>query len=299
MRHWIVAAALLAWMAGVDASTHCEAYLDEEASAAERLYEMQSQPACADQIGPLMEEVAASVAQPLDTAGKSVEEVDDAAHERHALQAMVVTWRLRETLRNADIAAARRHVDELSQLIQAADEDVIDDAQLQLVAILDVLDGRTPPPDSTKALAARPDWVLTFGYCGTPLVMYLYGASTMPGAADAWLALGRPDYAVSSLLQSEWETAVALGTTPPRLREFAEAMLGPGSWKREVRVALQGIRMVKGIDGLQATLPLFGHALPLPIGYHSGSSDDAVMFTHPAEAAELMRSALLGPDATE
>lgn len=296
MRAWIVSLALLGGMAGADAAA-CRVEIDPEASDHERLFELQMQPACAAEVARLMSKVEAELAQPLQTSGLSEEDAEYASEERLGLMTMVAAWKLREALRAGDIAGARKRIGELTSLTSARDQDEGDELPEQLTAILGVLDGRVPPPDPRKGPAAKPDWVLQYGFCGTPLVMYRHAASSMPTAADAWLALGRPDLAISQLLADEWEIALSLGTAPPRLREYVEAMLGPGSWEREVRVALQGIRLRHEVDGVHASLPLLGYALPLPVGYKSWHQEHAVMFTSPAEIAEQVRESLLGSDA--
>ena len=100
---------------------------------------------------------------------------------------------------------------------------------------------------------------------------------------------------MSAVLAAEWTEALRLGMVPPQLVEYVGLLLGPGSYEREIEMALNGIRLEKRLDGMHASLPVFGHTLPLPVGWQSRDGK-TVRFDSANEVAAFVRPILLGRD---
>ncbi len=167
------------------------------------------------------------------------------------------------------------------------------DGETASPGIIDILEGKVPAaPRPIPAVGAN--WELMFGWCGTPAASWHHDALNQPIAADAWLGVNRPDLALNALLVDQWVSGLSLGMAPPRLREFGERFMGPGTYAREVERALAGIQILEGPDGRRATLPMFGELLPVPLGYRTWNAAEPTIFQTPADIASYLRPLLLG-----
>ncbi|MCU0755477.1 MAG: hypothetical protein MUE46_10200 [Xanthomonadales bacterium] len=230
--------------------------------------------------------LSSSLVRPL--SGDELEDPETDAENRGTLAWLVASQRVRLALEANDVATARTH---LRKLPNPPAQEFLEHATIIRPQILDILDGKAAPPD--PRFNTPPNWILAQGFCGTPLVTYLRIDQMQLSVADAWRAMGRPDLAIAQVLGDEWTKALSLGTVPPRLREHAEAWLGTGGYEREVEIALRGLRLEKGVTGTHLTLPLFGHALPLPVGYQSWDEPEPTRFPSAEAAAEFYRAWLL------
>lgn len=91
-------------------------------------------------------------------------------------------------------------------------------------SLVAILSGQGDPGVRPAPAAPAIPWVLD-GFtwtCGTARFQWMIQHMAMPGEADAWLALGRTDLALSRYLDAEWLRAAADRSVPLRLREFAE-----------------------------------------------------------------------------
>ncbi len=191
----------------------------------------------------------------------------------------------------------RRDVDPAGEddpRVERAVQEMMQDFAPRYAGIRDILDGRVAPPATPARFDALPDWTLQFGFCGTPMLMFWHDTTDFPETEDAWIAVGREDLAVSSLLQRQWVEAMQLGTTPPRLREYGERMFGIDGYRREVESALAGIRIDDTPTGRTAFIPLLGQWLPLPTAIQSYDQEQPQRFDSPEALAEWLRPMLLG-----
>jgi len=165
-------------------------------------------------------------------------------------------------------------------------------ARARWASIAAILDGAAPPV-RTAIAAPTADWTLQFGGCGTPAMMFAFQALRVPGEADAWLAVGRPEIALQSLIAEQWILAVSLGMAPPRLRELADRAIGNSRYEAEVDAALAAIRIEPRPDGRYASMPLFGIVVPLPLGVKSWRDEQSTTFTDAGQIAAYLRPKLL------
>jgi hypothetical protein len=208
---------------------------------------------------------------------------------------------LRHALLHRDRLAIERSMAALERMTGERDGVRVDDTSEMFGAfeqrgpeIRRILDGRIAPPPIASRLDAVPDWTLQFGFCGTPLMMFYREATAFPEAEDAWIAVGREDLAIQSLLQRQWVAAIGLGMAPPRLREYGERIFGNGGYRREVESALAGIRIDDTATGRTAFIPLLGQWLPLPTAIQSYGDEQPRGFSSPDVLAEWLRPMLLG-----
>lgn len=236
---------------------------------------------------------------PVPLQGESVEEAQQRYLDTQVLTGM---YRLRRHLQSRDFVAAQELHQRLDVLTLRWNEDGNEELRQQWDALGAALLGTLRPPDTLQQIAEQPDWLPTRGFCGTPVVGYIMSTRLFPDMADFWVAQGRHDWAIADLLQREWLVALDFGIAPPELRYFVEQMLGPGSYDREVELALAGLRIIKTPSGTIASLPFLGRTLPVPLGYRlapprpSENGDDPKTrfeFETPVELAEYLRPILL------
>jgi len=237
------------------------------------------------------------------------DELDDGALK--LLRVGVVVDSLRHALLRgdrADIDAAMRALETLTHprdvdpageddpRVERAVQEILQDFAPRHTGIRNILDGRVAPPATPARFDALPDWTLHFGFCGTPMLMFWHDATDFPETEDAWIAVGREDLAVSSLLQRQWVEAMQLGMTPPRLREYGERVFGIDGYWREVESALAGIRIDDTPTGRTAFIPLLGQWLPLPTAIQSYDEELTQRFDSPEALAGWLRPMLRGRD---
>lgn len=297
MRNAIAAVLCLASAAAVAQDECAQALMDPDGEVPDNALEVLATPVCAayreQALGMLEAWLLAEPAPPADGA-----EADDIAHlelERNELALVAIAMRLRQALERSDLKQARARLAAVATL--RAEDPRLEDPQWRQ-PILDILDGRAAPPRPTS-FDAKADWIRHPAQCGMAAWAQVFDSQVMPSPADAWQALGRPDLAIAQLLQDEWTEAIGLGFAPPRLRAHVEAFLGPGSYERELDVALRGLRMDHGLDGTRITLPLLGHALPLPVGYSTRLAEETTRFASPTGAEGYFRDMLLDREETD
>lgn len=280
----LLTAAIWMTLASVQADEDCgERLRDPELERGERAMDVLLDPRCKTHREAALSELEDWLSTP-PTRSLSDDDLDDPeleASSRAARSWLVTGQRVRLALEANDVATARMYLGKLPDLHAHEFMEPAASSRRRIVAILD---GQAVTPHAR--FDAPGDWILRHGRCGTPLAGYLAVTGVGLSIADAWRAMGRPDLATAQVLQDEWMRAVSLGTVPPRLREHAEAWLGRAGYEREVEIALRGLRLEEGVAGTRLTLPLLGHALPLPVGYQLWDEPEAIRFPS-AEAAAL------------
>lgn len=237
---------------------------------------------------------------PVPLQGESAEKAKQRYLKTQALTGM---YRLRRHLRSRDLVAAQELHRQLDLLAPHWNEGGNREFKQQWAALSAAFLGAPTPPDTLHQIGEQPDWLPIQEFCGTPLIEYLISTRSLPDMADFWVARGRHDLAIADLLQREWLVALDFGIAPPELRYFVEQMLGPGSYDREVELALDGLRITKAPSGTIASLPFLGRTLPVPLGYriaqcipseNGGCAKTRFEFETPGELAEYLRPILLG-----
>ena len=181
-----------------------------------------------------------------------------------------LTHRLKQALHQGKVARARSLLDQ-AEVIMARDLEFTEEEAkeaLDVAAIRNVLDGHGQVSGPLLIQAPGTSWIVErhIQKCGTGAAMRQMYGWTSSEPADAWLALNRPDTALTAHLSRNWVDYAAALDLPPRLRDFAEQALGPERANAEFEAALASIRIDSELLGRSASINLFGETLPLPVG---------------------------------
>lgn len=299
MFRWLLVLLLMPVAPALSADTGCPLEGENIATLdAELLSEHLFDPRCHALAGPLADRAELLIAE-----GAWADDID--AEGLQWLLLSIAGLRTRIALHEGDIYTALNRLDDWEAIASTPLEDedataIDEDGAItsQARALRAILQGAQPPPSANSIAAPQADWVLYQSGCGMGAAMFLTSATSMPSAADAWLARKEPELALQSLLQDSWIEAWSYGMTPPRLRELVERAWGPGVYEREVERALQQIEIEWTPQGRVATMPLFGLRLPLPLGTRSWQEESIRWLDSESQLVDFMRSRLLNEPAS-
>lgn len=163
-------------------------------------------------------------------------------------------------------------------------------------ALREILAGKVAPAILPPPTAPRHPWTVTQYHfrCGTGLYMAFMHDVMAAQEADAWLAVGRSDVALSRYLDRAWLNWMTDRTLPPRTRDLAERLYGETGAANAFENAIAGIRVEEGPLGRSAQIPLFGRWLPLPAILEVETHPDDPEAAEPTVTVTLLDAGMLG-----
>ncbi|AVP98498.1 hypothetical protein C7S18_15470 [Ahniella affigens] len=142
------------------------------------------------------------------------------------------------------------------------------DAAINRCALEAILHGQQSERAEPPINAPQQPWIEArrLRACGTGAYLFAAYQASYPTNADAWIAVGEPEVALSELLRTEWTDFAQALLLPFQLRSVAARAYGPAHANTRFQSALNTIEVVSNPLHRSARINLFGTWLPLPVG---------------------------------